>query len=380
MFSTAEKNRRLEAAATVMDKSGLRAIYLPGNSTVGIYPHGIQRYFTDNRVVFYLRSIVLLDGGRSVAVVNDLMSKLNLIQSSFVQDAVINANQLQGVIDILNSNGIESGRVGTIFEILPAAWLLRLRSALPGVEFVDVSDELFSLRFDKSPEELEAQRFCAGIADAGYRAICDSLRPGMYENEVVAEMERAMQHMGAEESFALITSGKFSIKESLLPTLHNFTAFNRRIEAGDVVAAEITPRFRGYWTQIVRTVCVGEVNEDAETMRQIIVGSISAGKALLKPGVPICDIVKAMREHVEAAGFRFVMPCGHLAGLDLDEGTMSEDNTMPLEPGMLVILHPTVITDEMDTSIFWGESYFITEKGYDAPMISGDDLFTTAIR
>jgi len=377
MFSNTEKNRRLAAAQAVMDKAELRAVYLLGNSVVGTYPFGIQRYFSDNRIVFFIRSIVFIKNQEPVAVVADLMNKLNLIQSSFVQNAVINADQVQGVIDLLKDNGIENGRVGTILEILPAAWLIRLQEALPGVEFVDVSEELFALRTVRSAEEIEAERFSARIADAGYKALCETAKPGVYENEVVAAIDKAMQKLGAEESFALITSGKFSLDNNNMRPLHNYSAYNREIKAGDIVAAEITPRYNGYWTQKVRTICIEEKNEDAEAIRQVIVGAIDAAKPIMKAGTSISDITKMMREYTENAGYKFVAPSGHLAGIDLDEGGTTETNTMLLRNGMLLILHPTVINDKMDTSIFWGESYIITDDGYEEPMQSGDALFTT---
>lgn len=379
MFSTAEKSRRIKAAAAVMDKAGLLAIYLPGNSSAGTHPFGNQRYFTDSRVIFFFRNVVLLKNSEPVAVVNDLMDKLSLIKSSFISDAVINEDQIHGVIEILRTNGIERGRVGTIFDVLPASWLLRLNSELPGVEFIDISDELFTVRTVKSSEEVEAQRACARIAEAGYRALCDTVKPGMYENEIAAEIDRAMQKAGAEESLTLIASGKFSVKGNRLPPLHHYSALNRKIEAGDVVAAEIAPRYNGYWTQIARTVCVGERNVDAETIRQVIIGSIDAVKPLLKAKTPICDIAKKMREYAEAAGYRLSSPGGQLAGIDLDETGITEDNLTLLEPGMLIVLHPTVITEGMDTGIVWGESYIITEEGFEEPMINGDTLHTTAL-
>ena len=379
MFSSTEKNRRLKAATAVMEEHGLSAIYLPGNNSVGFHSFGCQRYFTDSRVVFFIRSVVLLKDKDPIAVVNDLMGKLNITQSSFISDAVINEDQVGGVIEILRTHGIENGRVGTVFEVLPASWLIRLREEFPDIEFDDVSDELLAVRSTKSGEEIEVLRAGSRISDAGYKALCDSARPGVYENEVVAEIDKAMQRMGAEESFALITSGKFSIRNSRLPTLHNYTAFNRKIEAGDVVSAEITPRYRGYWTQIVRTVCVGERNEDADEIRRIIIGSIDAAKPLLKPKIPVCDVVKAMREYTEAEGYRFVMPLGHFTAVDLNEGDLEDDTATLLEPGMLIVLHPTIITDEMDTSIFWGESYIITEDGFEAPMQNGEPIFTAAL-
>lgn len=375
MFSVKEKNRRLKAVSGFMGGAGLGAIYLPGNSTVGWSSFGCNRYFTNRRVVFQMTSVVLIRDMEPVAVVNDLMGKMNLIENSFVGDAVINEDQIDGVIGILREHGIERGRVGTVLDILPAAWLLRLREAFPNVEFVDVSGGLYPMRTIKSDEEVEVQRICSAIAVAGYEAICDTVKPGMYESEVVAALEKAMQSRGAEESFALVTSGKFSIIDNKLPALHNYAAFDRKIEEGDVVAVEITPRYCGYWTQIVRTVCVGEKNKDADEIRRIVIGAIEAAKPVMRAKTRVCDVVRSMREHTEGAGYMFVMPCGHITAVDLAEEDLTEDNERQLEAGMLIVLHPTVITSEMDTSIFWGESYIITDEGYEEPMRCSGELF-----
>ena len=375
MFSVTEKNRRLKAVSGFIESEGLRAIYLPGNSTVGSKSFGYNRYFTDKRVIFHYMSVVLFGDADPVAVVNDSMSKLLTVKNSFIGDAVIDEDQINGVIGILKDRNIVSGRVGTVFDILQAAWLLRLREALPDVEFIDVSESLYPIRTIKSDEEVEVQRVCSAIAIAGYRAICEVAKPGIYESEIVASMEKAMQSRGAEESFALITSGKFSIKDNKLPALHNCAASDRVIEEGDVVAVEITPRHRGYWTQIVRTICVGEINKDADEIRKIITGAIEAAKPLLKIKTRVCDIVRKMREFTEGAGYRFVMPCGHITAVDLAEEDLTEENERGLEAGMLIVLHPTVLTGEMDTSIFWGESYIITGDGFEEPMKDGSGLY-----
>jgi len=378
MFTTTERNRRLKAMSDLMERTGLRAIYLTGNSTVGPHSYGYNRYFTDRRVFFYLSSVVFVKDLEPIAVVNDLMGKLNLVESSFINEAVINSDQIDGVIGILKDHGIESGLVGTILDIMPSAWLLRLREALPDVEFVDVAEELYPIRTVKSDEEIEVQRISASIAVAGYRAICDTVKPGMYESQVVAELEKVMQSLGAEESFALITSGKFSMIDNKLPPLHNFTAFNRIIEDGDVVSVEITPRYRGYWSQIVRTVCVGELNHDANTIRQVGVDAIAAAKPLMKAKTRVCDIVRSMREHTEGAGYRFMHPCGHITGVDLAEEDLSESNMRELETGMLIVTHPTVWVGEHDTTMYWGESYIITDEGIEEPMQGYDEMFVTA--
>ncbi len=375
MFSENERIRRLGAASRLIESEGLQAIYLVGNSNVGPNAFGCYRYFADNRVFFYISSVVILPGGEPVAVVNNAMGRNGLVGSSFIRDAVVNQDQLGGVIDILKSRGLIKGKLGVLMEVLPTSWMLRIKAELPELELIDISEEIFAIRGNKSAEEVETQRVCARIADAGYKALCDTVRPGMYENELVAEMDKAMQKLGAEESFMLITSGRFSAKDNQLPTLHNTAAFNRRIEKGDSVAAEITPRYNGYWTQIVRTISVGEPDSDLDEFRRVIVGAIEAARTILKTGVPVGSIVKKMREYIEHEGYRLAMPCGHIAGVDLNEERLTEDNDRLLTPGMLVIIHPTVLKGTMDSGIFWGESYIVTDKGYEAVMSSSSELF-----
>ena len=175
----------------------------------------------------------------------------------------------------------------------------------------------------------------------------------------------------------LVTSGRFSAEKNELPTLHNVAAINRKIEKGDSIAMEITPRYNGYWTQIVRTISVGEDNADLDEFRRVTVGGIEAAKKVMKAGVPVGDLVKAMRAYIEGEGYKLSMPCGHIAGVDLNEERLTEDNERPLAPGMLVIMHPTVLNDKLPSGIFWGESYVVTEDGYEAVMSSSSDLFTS---
>jgi len=201
----------------------------------------------------------------------------------------------------------------------------------------------------------------------------------MRENEVVALAERAMQRMGCEETFMLITSGRFSAENNELPTLHNTASINRVIEKGDSVALEITPRFNGYWTQIVRTISVGEYNADLDEFRRVVDGAVQAAVSLAKPGVSVGELVACMRKYVEGEGYRMNLPCGHIAAVDLNEERLTEDNLRPLTPGMLLILHPTVVREGMTSGIYWGESYLVTENGCEPVMAGSHELCVTAV-
>ena len=377
MFSKQEKHRRLGAAADLIRKEGLNGIYLLGNGTVGTNAFGNFRYFTDNRVFFFLQSALITPDEKLIAVVGSQMAMLNLRGRSFVDDFVVNGDQVGGIIKYLKDNGLEKGRLGVIKELLPSPWYIRLMNELPETELVDVSPELFAIRTDKSEEESDALRMCGRIADAGYKAFKKAAVPGAYEHEVVAETIKAMQAMGADSYFMLIASGRFSREESKLTTLHNTAGIDRRLEKGDSVSMEITPYFNGNWTQFVRTISVGEYNPDVDEFRAVIIKGIDAAAKVMKAGVPICEAIKAMRAAVEAEGYRLEMPVGHICGADLNEERTTEDNERPLRKGMSVILHPTVLNDKLKSGIYWGESYLITEDGCECLMEGSRELFCT---
>ena len=69
-------------------------------------------------------------------------------------------------------------------------------------------------RASRSPEETALYPVCAEVADIGFKAVCDALRPGMAEHELSAELDYAMKRNGAEETFTLMSSGRFSFENN----------------------------------------------------------------------------------------------------------------------------------------------------------------------
>ena len=366
MFSITERNRRVRAAAGLMNKTGVSAVYITGNSTAGSGAHGYYRYFTGRRVYFSLSGFVLFENGELIGIAGNQTGKSSLIETSFADDAIITQDQLGGAVEILKSRGINSGRVGITAGTLPVSWLIRLREELPDVDFVDFSVPLYSIREKKSEEEIEIQRVCARIADSGYNTVCEKIKPGIFENEIVAEMERAMQLSGAEENLSLITSGKFSIGDNSLPPLHNNTVLNRKIERGDIVTVQISPRYLGYWTQLVRTVSVGEPNPDAVLLVRDVAGIIDDVKTILKAKTPVSAVAGRMRERAEAAGYHLMTPCGHITAVDLFEELLTEDSRDLLEPGMVIVIRPAIVTGGEQAVTLLGESFLLTGDGYEA--------------
>jgi len=375
MLSQNERKRRLQAANEIMKKENLNALLIVGNGAVGVRAYGCFRYFIDNRVYYHMQVFVALPDEEPVVCCGSI-THLKALQLQNYTRIRIGEDLLGSAASVLEENGINAGRVGVCLEMLPAGWYLRLKDLFPNIELVDITEEIFAIRSIRSAEEVEIYRKCAKLADIGYKALCEAAKPGVSEHDLAAELDYAMKKNGAEQTFTLITSGKFSIKNNGLSWLHFPSAPSRKIMAGDSIGAEITPRYQGYWTQLVRTFNVGEPNKELDEIHKIACGAIKEAAKLLTPGRRVSDVVRTMDEYIKCAGYIPSLPCGHICAIDLNEERVDSTSNIVLTPGMAVILHPTVISPDIKSSIFWGETYLVTEAGGENLMESSQELIT----
>lgn len=357
-----ELRSRQAALGPILDKHGLDAMLFVGNSAVGTPAYGCFRYLTDHRVYYHLQALVIRPG-QPPAICCGSILHLEGVRKKGFEDVRLSPDILGSVIAILSEQKIR--RLGVTFDMLPALWYTTLRSLFPGLEMIDVTDDVFALRAFHSEYEVECIRQCAKIADAGYAAVCALAKPGARMSDLHAELDYAMKSAGAEETFTLMSNGRFSYADNGMPILRSFSwPDDRVVRPGDSIGMEITPRYRGYWTQMVRTVSVGEPNADLWRAHEVQLELIASTVKLLRPGVMLGEVLRHMWERTKELGYIPRLPFGHIVGLDLDEGGRgSLESTLRLEKNANVVLHPTMVLGDMNYSIFWGDPYLVTENG-----------------
>lgn len=359
----------------MMKRENLRAVLVVGNGAVGVRAYGCYRYFVDNRVYYHMQAMIALPGQEPTVCCSTLTHLKALNSRNYTDVRVLGGDDiLSGVISVLKEKGVTEGRLGVSFEMLPAGWYQKIIKELPNLELTDVTERIFEIRATRSTEEVALYRRCAEIADAGFSAVCKAAKPGVHEHELAAVLDYEMKKNGAEETFTLLSSGRFSFKNNGLDCLHFSAAPSRELQKGDSVAFEITPRYQGYWTQMVRTISIGEPSEDFITLHKIVRETIEETRKLLKPGVLLRDVIRFLMDYISAAGYVPSMPCGHICAIDLNEGRVDPESDVVLKNGMAVILHPTILTPEINTGIFWGETYLVTPDGGECLMKSSKDL------
>jgi Xaa-Pro aminopeptidase len=375
-FTTSERESRDRAIRKILEMEDLQALLLIGDTNVGHHFYGDHRYYTDNRIIFYRQVVVLFPASEPVVFAGSEIQRQTAARRSSVRDCRLSGDSLiADVAGLLKEGGISRGRVGVNLELLPTAWYLFLKQEMPQVEWVETHDQIMKIRFRRTEEEAEACRKGAALGDAGFEAALKIIRPGVSEFEIAAEIERAARAAGGEDHFTLIGSGKFAFgDDNTLPL--PYSPSPRRIEMGDSVVMEITPRYEGYWTQVVRTVNVGKANKDLEKIHRVCLDAIKKGLEQFKPGKRVKDVVLAMEGTIKDSGYLFKPPTGHICAIDLVEARVTPQNEMVLDPGTAVIIHPTVFTPDGKRSFFWGETYLVKQEGYERLHRSTDKLLT----
>lgn len=374
-LTTKEREFRDRALRNIMKTQDLQALLLIGDTNVGHHFYGDLRYYTDNRIIFYRQVVVILPETEPVLFAGSEIQRQAALRRSSVKDCRLIDNLIADVVRLLKERGIFRGKVGVNLEMLSTAWYLYLRQELPQIEWVETHEQIMQIRFQHNKEEMEIFRKGAKLGDGGFEAALRMIRPGVNEFEIAAEIERAARSGGAEEHFTLIGSGKFSLSEENTLPLPYSPSF-RQIELGDSVVMEITPRYEGYWTQLVRTINVGKANKDLEKIHRICLEAIKKGLEQFKPGKRVKDVVLAMEDGVKEYGYFLKPPIGHICGVDLVEARVTGQNEMVLQPGTAVIIHPTVFSPDEKHSFFWGETCLVKEDGYERLHRSTDELLT----
>jgi Xaa-Pro aminopeptidase len=386
-FTEVEKRRRHGAVQQILLRNDLRAVVLIGDNNVGHGFYGDYRYYTNNRAFFQRQVAVAFPDSEPVLFTYSGFSGRAARERSFIRDVRVSSgyavyegtNQIDplfvDVIDLLRERGIDQGKVGVNFEMLPFTGYPYLEKELPDMEFVDVHEDMMRIRLQRSEEEAELFRRGAALADAGFKSALEVIRPGISEYEIVAEIEYAARKKGAEEFFTLIGSGKFAFGDGNALGLP-VPPSERVIEKGDSIILEITPRYQGYWTQLVRIVNVGEPNGDLEKMHAVCRDAIKKGLEQFRPGKSIKDVTETMVSYISTCGFVGKPPFGHICAVDLVEERVHTKNTRQFQPGLAAILHPMVYTADGKNVIFWGETYLATPEGYER-LHQTDDVLVT---
>ena len=223
----------------------------------------------------------------------------------------------------------------------------------------DPTDLLHEMRLLKEPSEIEAMEKAAAIASRAHREAMALTRPGLFEYELEAAIERRFRKDGASgPSYAtIVASGENA-------TILHYTENRRRMAAGDLVLVDAGCEFGGYASDITRTFPVaGSFSRPQRRLYDAVLAAQKAALAAIRPGAPYDAAHKAAREVLldacldagllrgkraalaaKNAAQRFCLHnVSHWLGLDVhDRGRYRDAHGRPrkLEAGMVLTVEP----------------------------------------
>lgn len=220
----------------------------------------------------------------------------------------------------------------------------KLVKGLRGKAELEIRNKLvWELRKIKDEEELRLMRKAAELTSDGMKAAYETIKPGVREYEVAAEIEYAMRSRGSWGTAfdTIVASGV----RSAFP--HGGCA-DREIREGDLVVIDIGATYHHYHSDMTRTLVAGKPSAKQEKIYEIVRLAQEKAFQATKPKAKARDLDTIARRVIEDAGYGeyFVHGLGHGVGLEIHEpptlGPESKDkltvgNVVTIEPGIYIV-------------------------------------------
>jgi len=281
------------------------------------------------------------------------------LRGAVAPDAGLFRRAAQEIAGILKAEGAADMPVGV--DIVEPPMVAALEAE--GLTVRDAQQVMLDAREVKSIDEIILLNTACAMVDGAYQYIAEHLKPGVRENELVADVTHRLFEMGSEHVDNInAVSG-----ERCSPHPHVFS--DRLIRPGDQAFFDIIHTFVGYKTCYYRTFVVGTASDAQRDAYKRARAWIDASIDLMRPGVGTDEVAKVWPK-AEEFGFSNEMECfglqfGHSVGLFLHE--------RPIISRLNSLEHPVEIKEGMVIAL---ETYCPAKDGYSAARIEEEVVVT----
>jgi len=367
-FTNAERLVRIERAQRLMVATKIDAIILANSTTSSVY-------FADLR----------LNGGERLwALVIPAKAKPFLVCPAFEEGRareLLEAGPFGKEADVLawqedespfaavgqglKDRGLGSGIVG-LDENMKFAFAEGIRVANPHLTIVSASPVTAGCRMVKDAHEIECLRLACRATLLVYRAVAQSLRPGMTTDNVDALVAAAYRRVGFE--------GEASLNIDEFTALPHGSRQQQTLREGSILMLDDGCSVEGYTSDITRTFVLGKATDKMKRVFDLVHGAQAAAVKTARPGVPTADVDAAARKIIVDGGFGpgftyFSHRLGHGIGMDMHEWPYFVKNNMfgydqnpRLEAGNLLSDEPGIYI-RGEFGIRLEDDLLITESG-----------------
>ena len=326
-FTNAERLARINRAQQLMAATKIDAIVLANSTTSSVY-------FADLR---------LNAGERLWALVIPAKAKPFLVCPAFEEGRareLLEAGPFGKDADVLTwqedespfaalgkglaDRGLTSTTVG-IDENMKFVFSEGIRTANPHLTLVSASPVTAGCRMIKDAHEIECLRLACRATLLVYRAVAQSLQPGMTTANVEALVAAAYKRVGFR--------GDASLNIDEFTALPHGSPKQQTLREGSILMLDDGCEVEGYTSDITRTFVLGKATDKMKRVFDLVHRAQAAAVETARPGVPTANVDAAARKVIVDGGYGpgytyFSHRLGHGIGMDMHEWPYFVKNNM----------------------------------------------------
>ena len=250
------------------------------------------RYFTDSRYI---------------------ESAENGIQGFEVLEVNRENNYTKRLNDAIADFGVKA--LGYEEDYLTVAELQAYEAKLEA-KLLPYNSKISAFRIVKEDWEFQLMRKAQEITNKAFAEVITRIKPGMTEKELQAELIFCLYKNGGDGlAFdPIVVSGPNT-------SLPHGVAGDRVIQEGDFITLDFGASYKGYCSDMTRTVAVGYATEEMKKIYETVLAAQKAGIAMSRAGVTGKEIDATARKVIADAGYGqyFGHGYGHGLGLEVHE-------------------------------------------------------------
>lgn len=255
-------------------------------------------------------------------------AEIHILSKSFYEELAA-LSELKNVAKI----GFEANHVSVSF-------LTELQKKLRRLKWVPIRGWVEELRDVKDDKEVEFIARAAKITDKTLKEVLALVKPGVRERELAAEIAyRFMRYTGLAPAFStIVASGPNSAMPHAKPT-------GRKLRKGDLVTFDLGAQWKGYSSDLTRTVVLGKATKKQKEIYSIVLRAQQHALDGLHAGIQLDKGDALARNVIVQAGYGeyFGHSLGHGVGLETHDGIrLAQSSKGKLSRGSVVTVEPGI--------------------------------------
>jgi len=236
----------------------------------------------------------------------------------------------------------------------------KIKEKIPNAEIINADGILKELRRVKDAAEIKLLRKASTISCMAFEKFLPLVKIGLTEKHLARALKNLLFECGADNvAFdPIVASGKNSALPHANPS-------DKKIKSGELVVIDFGASYKGYVSDLTRTVAVGKISPELRAMHEAVRVAQIIGCKTARSGITGHDVDFACRQSLAKFGFEkyFIHATGHGIGLEVHElPVISLKQSHLLEVGEVITCEPGVYVKELG-GVRIEDSLIVTKTG-----------------